>query len=109
MPYGVYNEENIKKKWINIEETKERYLEKNEYNHFEYNLRKWNLIKGENYNIIEYSNRYCEIDCDILEQGYNIYKGWIKNSLDLNIDNILTSASLSDKYLTKEGCYENCY
>ena len=101
MPYGIYNLENINKKWIDIEYTKINYLEKNQWNQFDYNLKKWNLINNKNeFNIIKYSIMYCHLDCEILEKGYNIFKNWINESLKLDIDDILTSASLADKYLT---------
>ena len=48
---------------------------------------------------------YCVRDVEVLEKGYNIFGNWV-NDLGLNIDNILTSASLAIKYATKEGCFD---
>ena len=60
-------------------------------------------------NIIEYSKRYCEADCKVLQQGYNKFKKWIKDLLNLNVDNFITISSIADEYFKKEGVYDGCY
>lgn len=84
---------------------------------FKDNCIKWNIIVNGEINIMEYSRRYCEIDCEVLRKGYDIFKSWIKTlgnesavKVDLNIDNIISVASLAHSYLISQGCYEdiNC-
>ena len=80
---------------------------------FKDNCEKWEIIKNGEINIMEYSRRYCEIDCEVLRKGYEIFKSWIKTlgnqssvKVDLDIDNIISVASLAHSYLISQGCYE---
>tara|TARA_R110002153_G_scaffold55214_1_gene153366 strand:+ start:1722 stop:5459 length:3738 start_codon:yes stop_codon:yes gene_type:complete len=80
---------------------------------FKDNCKKWDIIKNGEINIMEYSRRYCEIDCEVLRKGYEIFKSWIKTlgdesavKVDLNIDDIISVASLAHSYLISQGCYE---
>lgn len=108
MPYKIYTQENINKRFIKIEEAVKE-LKKDEVNQFLENIEKWNLRKGDEYDIINYSSEYCRLDCEILQDGYEMFRSWIQEYLDLDINNILTIASLADKYMIKNGCYEGCY
>lgn len=80
---------------------------------FKDNCEKWGVIVNGEINIMEYSRRYCEIDCEVLRKGYEIFKSWIKTlgdqsatPVDLDIDNIISIASLAHSYLISQGCYE---
>ena len=81
---------------------------------FKDNCQKWEIIVNGEINIMEYSRRYCEIDCEVLRKGYEIFKSWIKTlgdqsatPVDLDIDNIISIASLAHSYLISQGCYEH--
>lgn len=109
MNYDFYNEENINKKYCNIEQAMINFDE-DEKIHFKKNIQLWNLSKDNiTYDIIEYSNQYCMIDCDILMKGYNIFKKWINDDFNINIDNYLTISSVAHQYILNEKCYEECY
>ena len=83
MPYKLYTGENIKKQYINISEALS-YLEEHQKNQFMSNIEKWNLKRDDNtYDIIEYSKRYCEIDCIVLYKGYFVFRTWILDQLQL--------------------------
>ncbi len=80
---------------------------------FKDNCEKWGVIVNGEINIMEYSRRYCEIDCEVLRKGYDIFKSWIKTlgdqsatPVELDIDNIISIASLAHSYLISQGCYE---
>ena len=80
---------------------------------FKDNCKKWKIIVNGEINIMEYSRRYCEIDCEVLRSGYDIFKSWIKTlgdqsavKVNLDIDNIISVASLAHSYLISQGCYE---
>jgi hypothetical protein len=108
MPYTLYTDENIAKRYIPIVEAI-KILNNDEQSQFIENLHRWNLISGEHdelYDIVKYSSMYCEIDCKILCNGYNIFRGWIKDTFKMDIDYILTSASLAHQFFIKQGCYE---
>jgi hypothetical protein len=106
MPYTLYTEENIKERWVLISKALE-LLPKEEHEQFLSNIERWNLRNGGGacYDIIKYSSMYCEIDCKILYEGYNTFRKWIKETFKLDIDFILTGASLAHQYFVNEGCY----
>jgi hypothetical protein len=105
MPYTLYTEENIKERWVLISKALE-ILPKEEHEQFLSNIKRWNLQRDDTYDIIKYSSKYCEIDCKILLQGYNTFRTWIKETFKLDIDYILTGASLAHQYFVNEGCYK---
>lgn len=126
MPYALYNEnDNVKKRFISVDYVltgKDQYghdfIKENQKKQFRLNLLKWNLINEDGkYDIIEYSKKYCEMDCIVLRDGYNKFREWIlelKNidtdeSLNLDINNIMTSASLAHKFMIENDCYEDIY
>ena len=109
IPYNLYTPENIKTRYVKISKVLP-LLEPWEFKQFVENINKWNLRK-ENYtfDIIEYSRLYCELDCKVLFQGYNVFRGWILDQLQIDVNGVLTSAALSIRYLMEQGCYDNVY
>ena len=105
MPYTLYNDDNIAKRFVSIEEAL-KIVPDDEKEQFMNNITRWNLQKDLEYDIIKYSSMYCEIDCKILCQGYNTFRKWIKETFKLDIDFILTGASLAHQYFVNEGCYD---
>lgn len=105
MPYTLYNEENIAKRFVPTE-TALNLIADDEKEQFLNNIKRWNLYDGERYDIIKYSSMYCEIDCKILCEGYNTFRNWIQKTFHLDIDFILTGASLAHQYFVNQGCYE---
>jgi len=105
MPYTLYNDENIAKRFVSIEEAL-KVIADDEKEQFLNNITRWNLQVDDTYDIIKYSSMYCEIDCKILGQGYNTFRKWIKETFKLDIDYILTGASLAHQYFVNEGCYD---
>jgi len=79
------------------------------YNKFMENAKKWNCINGDKIDIIKYSDIYCQMDCEILELGYNTFKNMIQTVCDLNIDNYISIASVADTYMLKQGVYDDVY
>jgi hypothetical protein len=96
-------EEITQKKYFNVEDRKHITL-------FINNCKELKIIdKHNNVDIIKYASFYCEQDCNILRRGYNTFKTWIYNLCELDIDNIISAASLSHKYLLKKNCYIGVY
>ena len=120
MPYEFYNRTNNILDYIDVKmEDVIPYL-KNEMDIkiFQNNIIKWNLRDNTTglIDMMEYSNRYCMIDVEVLKQGYEKFKSWILDlespngkKLNLNIDNILTSSALGNKYALLSGCFKNIY
>ena len=102
MPYDLYNEDcSIEKQFYDINYVVDKYIEDKNKEHFLTNLTKWNLVRDDNtYDIIEYSRRYCEIDCDVLEQGYNTFRSWILDLQAYNKNGDLNKTNLDIKIFT---------
>ena len=79
------------------------------YNKFIENATTWECIKNNKVDIIKYSDIYCQMDCEILEKGYNTFKSMIKTVCELNIDNFVSIASIADTYMLKQGVYDGVY
>jgi hypothetical protein len=114
--YNFYNDNSISiftdnKHTVLIEDFEKYLLRENKsLEQFRDNINKWNLIENKIYfNCVEYSKRYCLIDCDILREGYNTFKQWLNELCKINIDNILTIASLAHRYFIQQGCYDDVY
>jgi len=108
MPYNVYTKENIDKRFVKIDDVLPM-IDSADHNQFLDNINKWNLRNGDEYDIIEYSAKYCQIDCKILWKGYNIFRKWMNDCVSIDIDNKLTIASLAHTYMINQGCYNGVY
>ena len=108
IPYSVYTTENIAKVFVPISEALQDYKLKKEKDRkiFQENLDKWGCRVGDKFNILEYSRRYCEMDCEVLHKGYQTFRGLIHQVTGLNVDNYVSIASLANDYLIKQGCYD---
>ena len=123
IPYKLYNKVfskfGVEKIWYKeafvyqhvVSECGEKNLQQ-----FKDNCIKWNCIVNGEINILEYSNKYCEIDCEVMMKGYSIFRDWIKQlghdskvKVDIDIDDVISVASLAHKYLVSQGCYEGVY
>ena len=118
MPYDIYNKNSINERFYLIKDAikNSKYIKnKKDIKVFKKNIKKWNLSPDDEYfDIIEYSNKYCEIDCDVLRAGYEKFRGWLKEEpIAIDIDTqdypILTIASLAAFYLLKDGCFKDVY
>jgi len=104
--YDMYNKTDcLEKRFITIEEGL-KWINENDKQQFLDNIARWNLNNDGLYDCIEYSNKYCEIDCYILKEGYNKFKEWMQLLANIDIDKVLTIASLAHRYFINEGCYE---
>ena len=107
--YNMYNKTDcIQRKLIPISEGLDWVKnDKLDEDQFLNNIEKWNLRTADDYfDCIEYSRFYCEIDCDILEKGYNTFNKWMQELVNININNVLTLASLAHNFFINEDCYE---
>lgn len=122
IPYSLYNIEKYSKneKFCKIDKAVEMLIKELQFknidnneikslcNQFTENINKWNLVKNERFDQVEYAKIYCELDTKIMMDGYYIFKEWCKNDFDIELDDYLTISSLSNAYFTKKGCYDDC-
>lgn len=110
MPYDLYNSQTITDRYVDIKHAL-TFLKPDDTNQFIENIDKWNLrdVTGDKYDIVEYSRKYCEIDCIVLKQGYKTFRKWIMDEYAIDIDEVLTLAALTEKILINEGCFDGIY
>ena len=105
MPYDLYTQERIERKLVDIDFVLANYISDEDKDQFLNNIKRWNLQQGNQYDIVEYSSKYCELDCIILWKGYNKFREWMIECVNIDIDKKLTIASLAHTYFINEGCY----
>ena len=132
MPYSLWNKETIKENVITIKECR-KYCDKqvdsmnigkkirlsdyeNYYNEFIQKATEWDCLIGDEntddevlFDLYKYSTNYCKIDVKLLKDGYNIFRDWILEVCELDINLYITLPSLANDYMLKEGVYDGCY
>lgn len=105
LPYSLYTETNVMKRYIPLEECISHC------NDPEYltNINEWKCIDNGIVDIIRYSEIYCKMDCEVLKTGYNIFKKWISDICNLNLDNYVSVASLANDFMSSKDVYEDVY
>ena len=117
MPYELYNDYDVvenkfvdvldvlnNKKYISTEAQKDLFLN---------NCEKWELFTQDKrkFNALKYCVQYCELDCVVLYDAYNTFRGWIIDAIGIDILNhkCLTASGIARKVLQNKGCLEDCY
>ena len=78
------------------------------------NLEKWGCILGKGmdnqmFDLIKHSNIYCKMDCKVLMDGYEVFRQWMLEHTELDVDNYITIQSMASSFMLKSGCYDNVY
>lgn len=117
MPYDLYNQETLLRRFIPIDECLKHFkssiktdeeLEEDK-KEFIKNCKEWDIIHNNKVDILEYSAIYCRMDCKILKNCYSVFREWCLKDFNLDINNILTIPSLAEKYFKNQGCFNGCY
>jgi len=109
MPYKLYTKANVDKRFCTIEEAAQAFAKEDkedEMPQFEANLNKLDLLHDGKFDIMEYARYYCEKDTEVLCKGYEKFRDWILEALEIDIDNQVTISSVSRTYLQNRGCFE---
>ena len=113
MPYNVYTYENVNMGACSIQSALD-ILKDDDKQQFLDNLEKWDCILGKGmdnqmFDLIKYSSIYCKMDCKVLMDGYEVFRGWILEHTELDVDNFITIQSMASPFMLKSGCYDNVY
>ena len=102
-PYNYYTFKKLKYRWGNIKEAGKDELE-NKWNQeqFEENINKLGIREGDKFDMYEYVKFYCEQDVKILAAGFDKFRRMCLESLQIDIDEVLTAPSLANKYFERE-------
>ena len=49
------------------------------------------------------------MDCKLLMDGYNVFRSWMLDHTELDVDYFITIQSLASSFMLKSGCYDNVY
>lgn len=104
-PYNYYTFENFEKtncKGVISEAGKHELKHNWNQQQFEENLKKLNIINGNEFDMIEYVKFYCFQDVRILKQGFQKFRKMCWESLKIDVNNVLTAPSLANQYFTRE-------
>lgn len=118
MPYALYNKDTIGKnvcliqdaldliKGTNKDEKEVEYQQKK----FLKNIEELGLKVGEDhFSHMKYAQFYCERDVNVMRHGYETFREWVLQQLNIDIDDFLTISSISNEYFKKTGCFKDCY
>ena len=107
--HSFYNRENVIKQYHSLEDFLKPF-NKSDKETVINNINKWNCMTSNNeVDIIEYSKRYCDIDVEILAKGYLIFREWLLDYFDEDINNHLTLPSIVSNIFLKRGIFDGCY
>jgi len=119
IPYKLYTQTNknnfaLIKHAINIlkeqYKNEDYYIQKKQIKQFKNNIIKLNLSKdGIIFDHMKYLEYYCDRDCEVLAKGYLIFRDWIKQITNLDIDKFISIPSIVDQYFIDSGCYDGVY
>jgi hypothetical protein len=107
--HKFYNRENVVKQYHPLEDFLKPFNKANQEIVIS-NINKWNCLTPNNeVDIIEYSKRYCDMDVEILGKGYLIFREWMLDYFDEDINNHLTLPSIVSNIFLKRGVFDGCY
>ena len=49
------------------------------------------------------------MDCGVLMDGYVVFRQWVLEHTELDVDNYITIQSMASSFMLKSGCYDNVY
>ena len=70
------------------------------------------LVKGTDnqmFDLIKYSRICCKMDCKVLMDGYEVFRGWMIEHTELDVDSYITIQPMLSSFMLKPGCYDNVY
>ena len=110
LPYELYTNENIKKPFLRIKDAKKFLKTSEDYEQFKINIKKWYCgFDNGMFDHMKYSRIYCEMDVEVLKNGYEIFKDWMFKITNLDIDNCISLPQLAYTFGINEEVFDNCY
>ena len=94
MPYNIYTYETVSMGACSIQSALD-ILKDEDKQQFLNNLEKWDCVLGTGMNdkmfdLIKYSSIYCKMDCNVLMDGYEVFRGWMLDHTELYVANVIT-------------------
>ena len=74
------------------------------------NVEQWNCgIDNQMFGLNKYSSIYCKMDCEVLMDGYEVFRPWILEHTGFYIDHYITIQSLASELMLQSGCCNNVF
>ena len=105
LPYSLYTPANVALGRVPTAEAL-AHVEEKDQAHFLANAERWGCLEGDHLDLIRYSSEYCRLDCSVLRQGYEVFRGWMLEHTQLDPDDYISLQSLAADYMLKEGCHD---
>ncbi len=110
IPYEAYNSETVKQSSIGIDYAASFLPEADKKEYFMKNIEEWGLKRGDgHFDHMEYSRNYCAMDVEVLQQGYEMFRGWMMDVCQLDIDNAVSLPQLAHTFGLASGVFQGCY
>ena len=114
MPYGVYTHQNVNMGACCIQDALDIRLKDEDKQQLLDNIEKWGCVLGKGMNnhmfyLFRYSSNYCKMDCKVLMDGYEAFRGWVLEHTKLDVENCIAIQSMASKSMLFTGCYGNVY
>ena len=111
MPYNIYTYDNVSMGAASIQSDLD-ILSDADKQPFLDSFEKWNCILGNGmeshmFDLIRYSSIYCKMDCKVLMDGCFVFRDWILEHTELDVDNFITVQSMASSFMPKSGGYGN--
>ena len=94
LPYSLYTPANVTLERVPLAEALVHVAEADRPQFLE-NAGRWGCTDGDSFDHIGYSSHYCRLDCSVLRQGWETFRGWLLQHTGLDPDHYLTLQSLA--------------
>ena len=61
------------------------------------------------FDLIKYSSIHCKMDCEVLMDGYEVFRGWMLEHTELYVYKFIPIQSMASSFILKYGCYDDVY
>ena len=105
IPYNVYTYENVTMGACSIQSAS-NILKDDDKKQFLDTLENCDCILGEGTDnqvvgLIKYSSIYCKMDCKVLMDGYEVFRQWMSEHTELDVDNYIPIQSMASSFMLK--------
>ena len=113
MPYNVYTYQNVPMGACSIQSALGIITDDGKH-HFSNNLEKWDCILGKGmenqmFDLLTCSSIYCKVGCKVLMDGYDVFRQWMSEHTELDVDHYITIQSMASSFMLKSSCYGAVY
>ena len=105
LPYSLFTPANVARERVPLAEALSHVAEADKAQFLE-NAEAWGCLDGGQLDHIKYSSHYCRLDCSVLRQGWETFRGWMLEYTGLDPDAYITLQSLAADFMVKEDCFD---